>query len=317
MGGSSEKINYSIRPSKCIERKMICESLQRLREFVSLDKYRYIGFGAIYFSDFLLFHKELGISNMISIESDISKAGRYEFNNPLNCIKIEFGSSSDVLTSLSWGENDNDIIWLDYDECFQSYMLEDLEYILSNISSGSAFILTFNKSIGKEGERLKYLRESFGNRVPLHVSEKDLTQKNSHSVIRNMVNEVILKTLSERNAGIEKDMKYSYEQLFYFTYKDGAPMMTLGGVILQEKDRSKFNKCSFDNLSFVTFSEKDKPYNIEMPCLTFKEISSINKKLPCKDLSEIDVPCISEKDIANYVKLYKYFPYFMEIHSFN
>ena len=34
MAGSYEKINYSIRPAKSIERKMMSEALQRLREAV-------------------------------------------------------------------------------------------------------------------------------------------------------------------------------------------------------------------------------------------------------------------------------------------
>jgi hypothetical protein len=63
MAGSYEKINYSLRPAKSIERKMLCDAFRRLSAFGKVENYQYIGFGSTYFSDFSLFHKALGISN--------------------------------------------------------------------------------------------------------------------------------------------------------------------------------------------------------------------------------------------------------------
>ncbi|RMG75351.1 MAG: hypothetical protein D6711_06830, partial [Chloroflexi bacterium] len=64
MPSSSRKINYGLRPAKHIERKMLIEIFRRLSEFGSVESYRYIGFGALYFNDFYQFHKYLGIQNM-------------------------------------------------------------------------------------------------------------------------------------------------------------------------------------------------------------------------------------------------------------
>ncbi len=61
MKPSYEKIHYGLRPAKNIERKMMCECFWRLSAFHPVHNYRYIGFGSVYFSDFLLFHKVLGI----------------------------------------------------------------------------------------------------------------------------------------------------------------------------------------------------------------------------------------------------------------
>ena len=44
---SFEKINYSLRPSKSIERKMIIPFLSKLNNFDELANYHYIGFGSI------------------------------------------------------------------------------------------------------------------------------------------------------------------------------------------------------------------------------------------------------------------------------
>lgn len=65
---SFEKINYSLRPAKNIERKMILEALYRLSSFHSIREYQYIGFGSTFFTDFSLFHKNMGINDLYSIE---------------------------------------------------------------------------------------------------------------------------------------------------------------------------------------------------------------------------------------------------------
>ena len=77
---SYEQVNYTIRPAKCVERKMMCEAFSRLSVFGSLKTYRYIGFGSTYFTDFTLFHRALDMNNMVSIEKDEEKAARFDFN---------------------------------------------------------------------------------------------------------------------------------------------------------------------------------------------------------------------------------------------
>ena len=93
MTGSYEKINYALRPAKSIERKMLCEVFRRLTPLGKLESYRYIGFGSTYFTDFILFHKSLGINSMISIEKDEGNKDRFNFNLPFRCINLKFGSS--------------------------------------------------------------------------------------------------------------------------------------------------------------------------------------------------------------------------------
>src|ERR1700761_6192677 len=113
MSSSFEKINYSLRPNKSIERKMICEAFTRLSLLDHLSNYRYIGMGSAYFADFILFHRNLGMTNLISIEKEESKKARFEFNKPFSCIDIKYGNSSTVLPNLELEKSKN-IVWLDY-----------------------------------------------------------------------------------------------------------------------------------------------------------------------------------------------------------
>ena len=46
MADSGQKINYSLRPQKCVERKIMCELLSTCETAVPIHKYRYIGFGS-------------------------------------------------------------------------------------------------------------------------------------------------------------------------------------------------------------------------------------------------------------------------------
>src|SRR5260221_7695756 len=109
---SARRINYSLRPAKQAERKMICEVLRGLSAFRPLDDYQYVGMGALHFADFTMFHKELGISRMFSIEGD-GNTRRFDFNKPFDCIEMLFGMSTAMLQRrVDWSTPT--ILWLDY-----------------------------------------------------------------------------------------------------------------------------------------------------------------------------------------------------------
>src|SRR5438128_4044331 len=107
-----EKINYGLRPCKCIERKMLVEAFRCLGSWGRISSYRYVGFGSHFFNDFILVHKALGIRDMVSVEREKIKKERFDFNRPFKCVKMEYGESTDILPQLTW--NVRTICWLDY-----------------------------------------------------------------------------------------------------------------------------------------------------------------------------------------------------------
>ena len=84
---SFDVVNYTIRPNKNIERKLVFESLRELSTPLGLGDYRYIGLGSPWFIDFLLAHRYLLIRDMICIEFE-EHAPRMEFNKPYDCIAV-------------------------------------------------------------------------------------------------------------------------------------------------------------------------------------------------------------------------------------
>ena len=99
---SCEKINYLIRPAKQVERKLIIETLLSLKMVYNIGKYQYVGMGSLFYVDYHMFHKFLGISDMISMEMEEDKIDRFDFNKPYDFIELLSGISTNLLQTLDW-----------------------------------------------------------------------------------------------------------------------------------------------------------------------------------------------------------------------
>ena len=66
LGKSWENVHYEFRPAKQVERRMLIHTFQSLMELgFPISKYKYTGLGSIYFVDFAMFHRYLGISKFL------------------------------------------------------------------------------------------------------------------------------------------------------------------------------------------------------------------------------------------------------------
>lgn len=310
MKGSYTRINYGLRPAKHIERKMLCEAFRGLSEFAKIDSYRYVGFGSIYFSDFHLFHKELGITDMISIERSRIDEQRFRFNRPFGCIRIEFGESNDVLPTLHWGVRT--ILWLDYDGKITKNVLTDISFFCANATPGSMIIVSVNAHYdGSTDDAVGLLKESVSaEKVPSDVDQKSLAAWGTAVVSRRIIDNEIHETLNQRNGLRSSGNKFAYKQLFNFRYSDGAKMTTIGGLIYDEGLSGHVEKCSFSNLPFIR-TDADS-YLIEVPNLTYREIRHLDRQLPIGDHRQLEASAIPESDLEQYSRIYRYFPLFVE-----
>ena len=322
---SYEEIDYSLRPAKSIERKMMCDAFRKLNAFARLESYRYIGFGSTYFSDFSLFHKSLGIHNMLSIEAEdnIDKQKRFTFNRPFKCIKIEFGHSNDILPSISW--DTRSIIWLDYDGKISEEILADIQFICSSAAPGSLVAISVNvQPDHSDSNRRELLEERVGEEnVPLELRSQEDEEINevmagwgTSRINRKIIDNKIKYVLKERNFGRDAGNKIQYKQIFNFQYADGAKMLTVGGILYDEGQSPRIAQCEFENLDFVRLGED--PCRIKVPILTYREIRYLDKMLPTFDDSELDSLLSEEdfyapmRDIKKYRNVYRYFPNFAE-----
>lgn len=329
MPGSYRVINYALRPAKAIERRMMCATFERLHPFQRIEEYRYIGFGSIYFSDFQLLHRELGISDMLSIEKDVSAEACFRFNLPYNCIELRFGSSSEVLPTLDW--RPLTIFWLDYDDRLNVDILGDLATVCSRATGGSVVVISVNAQPDAEpskedrdtyeeetgrlfdlGEyRVRIAKELVGEKLPAGTSGAGLRGQDLAKVFREMIHNEIAEQLSIRNAMLPTEERILYRQLFHFRYRDGAQMLTVGGILCRAAEVQTLAACDFDTLPFVRSTSEH--CDIKVPCLTSKEIRHLNSQLPRSPPAELDAPGVPNADVRRYVEIYRYFPTFTEV----
>lgn len=328
MAGSYRDINYSLRPAKAVERKMLCDTIRRLHPFGKIESYCYVGFGSLYFSDFHLFHRALGLHKMLSIEKDAYAKESFEFNKPYRCVDLDCRPSSQVLPQLNW--DSKAVVWLDYDGKLNETVLSDVHTVCAKASSGTLLLTSVNAQPPPDPDestrqayaaetglpytldayRLRELSKAIGSKLPPEVQGKDLRGKGLASMSKRTIGNAIQDALAARNATTPAEHKFQYRQILYFLYSDGALMMTVGGLLFEASDQPRFDACSFSELAFSR--EADEPYAIKVPCLTLKEISYLNVQLPKTAITELKLPGVGPSDISQYAEIYRYFPTFTE-----
>jgi hypothetical protein len=210
-------------------------------------------------------------------------------------------------------------------------MLGDIATVCLRARSGSLLVVSVNaqpdaepskedrdsyeQETGKTfdlGEyRLRIAKELLGEKVPAGTSGANLRGQELARVFRDVIHNVIAEQISARNIALSEAEKIRYRQIFHFRYKDGAQMVTVGGVLHRADEEDKFLACGFDTLPFV--SSGSEPFSIKAPCLTPKEIRHLNSQLPQKPSCTLRAPGVPSADIQRYAEIYRYFPTFSEV----
>lgn len=317
MTASYRIIDYSLRPAKFAERKMLCEIFSRLKVFGSLESYRYIGFGSIWFTDCVLFHRALGIEDIVSIEKEQSHAERFSFNNPYRGINLRMGTAAEILPGLDWSHRT--ILWLDYDDPLSPSILDDVRTIATRAMSGTALAVSVQSE--KLDDKRPHLdgrvnittaeqfRDLFGvARTPTDLNDAALRGWTLSKTSRSIVLGEIENGLRYINAGRSPGQALSFRQIGAFEYADGAKMTTIVGVFVDQGQRSLFESAGFRNLPF--YSDGDDAVRIKVPLLTPREMRHLDRSLPCGVDAALDLGPIPESDGKNYARFYRYLPNF-------
>ena len=311
MASSNDKINYNLRPSKSIERKMILEVLKEICSPLKAADYQYIGMGSAFFVDFKLFHKSLGINEMFSFEGKKSNVNRCSFNKPFDCIEIIPERTEKGLTEIDW-ETKKSIVWLDYEDELRGWMINDIDTVSQNAKSGNVLIITLRRTYEKD---IDDLNKEFSDYILNQLTLNDMHIKNSANSLKTILSSAINNKLIKAFSVYPADEKIDFCPLFEFTYEDGAAMFTFGGIFLNENDKTEFQNYKFHDLEFM--QESNRPYSISCPIITDKEFHLLNAKLPTADVETFST--IEELEIVpkihreNYFRTYKYYPNYFEI----
>ena len=312
MPGSYRELDYRIRPAKHAERLMMAETLGRLSSFDDIQNYQYLGLGSVYFSDFLLFHRMLGIRDMVNIEACFWDKQRFHDNVPLR-MRQEFGSMSEYWPSIDLSRRT--IAWLDYDGRLDKDKLNDLSYFSEHCSSGSLIAISVQCKPELKGitgrSAIEDLAVSLGreNVNPTYF-DKDLVGEGTANVFREALMTQLIQSLSVRNSFIaDQSEKLEANQVFNFRYKDGAEMLTIGWVISKIADRETFDNCRFGLLA--SYRNDAKPFKIKIPKLTSREVHYLLAQMPTNAPTPLTHGSIPERDATQFRELYRYLPQFV------
>lgn len=314
MAGSYRTIDYRVRPAKHAERLMISDTLARLK-FGTVESYQYVGLGSVYFSDFVLFHRRLGIRKMVSIEREVQDTQRFLDNRPFSNIEILWGSTTTQLQHVDLTLRS--IVWLDFEDPLNREMLDDLRSVVSRAVSGTAILMTIQCSPAAQDLRnprkvVDSLAESLGReRIDVGLNDERLLGWGTAEVYREIVLNDIAVALAQRNGNRPAAQHLKFEQIMNFHYKDGAYMQTIGGVLFDSGQRPIFDQCAFSDLDF--YRPDNSAFRIDVPKLTAREVKVLEAQLPMDGADELNVGSMPKRDAEWFRKIYRYFPSFSAV----
>lgn len=277
---SSTGVNFGARQNKAIERAVVFDGLSLMKAKGLLSNAVYVGFGSVWFADFHLAHRVLGIDRMVSIESDDVKYSRALFNRPFNNIDVLHGESGRVLPQLL---SDDDlaarpwVLWLDYDRSLFVEELADLQTVAAEIPSGSVLLTTFNarktnynSTVGDKSTRIPFLAGLFGEDLTSELQVHDVDQQPQfYATIARLVQETI------QSRAIAAGHEGGYVPMFEIKYSDGVEMLTVGGYFPSVDSVNEARTlATSDSWAGVQGDA------ISLPSLTMKEVMAIRSLLP-------------------------------------
>jgi len=304
MSKSYKNVNYLLRLKKQIERKMIIDILNHIGSYIDIKKYHYFGLGSVYFADFIMFHKYLGIKKMTSVDDEKDDETRFSFNKPFGFIDFKISDcNSFIQKELDW--KDKLFIWLDYDSVVDIGKTNTIEIISTKAKNMDIFLITINVDSPPKNEDIEGFKEKFKEYIPKEIKLMNFAGRNFPGILFNIL-------ISAIQNGIRRNPnKLNFLPIFNLVYEDTTKMYTFGVIFCDDKLKGELGK----KLSDLFFFPSDNSIiEIDCPLLTPKE------KMYCDVcIMKMDINYDKAKDIGlkkdeidKYCKFYKYYPQFFE-----
>lgn len=310
---SFEIVNYSLRPSKGIQRQIAFDGIRMLKSRLELNDMIYVGLGSIWFSDFVQAHKALDIRHMVSIEEDDIGYRRAGFNRPYATVQVRHGHSSEILARL---HNDDYckarpwVVWLDYDGGLNEVATNDIRSIIEKSPADTILLTTFRGRAGTYGrtnQRGRRLRDLLGDVVPDDLPKEHYKGDQMQETLADLVTDFM------KSVGADSVRPGGFVPAFRMIYKDTMEMVTVGGIVPAAGNVSSAKGVISDE------SWRCCPQGrIVAPLLTIREAVTLLSLLPRDDeLTREQVResgfDLEEEQIAAFERYYREYPMFAQI----
>lgn len=315
MSSSSNVVNYSLRQNKSIERSIVFDGARLLADRLRLQDLVYVGFGSVWFSDFHQAHRQLDITTMLSIEADEVTHARAVYNAPYRTVEVVKGLSNEVLPGLLEREEIRErpwVVWLDYDKVLDELKLEELGKLVVALPPDSFLVTTFSATGGPYGKqpasRPARLKQLFGSVAPEGLDVDDYKDEALARVLAQTTQDFLLKQ------AVDYSRLGSYVPAFRLTYKDGTPMVTVGGFLPSVANRAEAVAATAD-ASWLGILDQ----TIDTPPLTAKESLALQEALPVATapLTRADVQAmgfdLEDGQVDSFQRHYLRYPTFSQL----
>jgi hypothetical protein len=303
---------------------MIVDALQRLGAAgFPITDYQYTGFGSIYFIDFILFHKLLGMHTLLSLEREKSLRSRVEFNRPFSCVDIKMVPAADEIPNLS--RDIRHFLWLDYDGVMHRDFLSDIQSAVTLLPAGSILLVTVDveppenhdyekvdpafddsKEVLGPKQWMNYFEYHASGYLGLGLSEDDFGKSKLAVRSTEVLNAAFTRAIVPR-----RDVQFL--PMFNFVYKDSHWMLTMGGMIASRAESRLLRASNLDEAVYYRDTFDSPPFEIKVPRLTRKERVYLDGQMPCADgwvPKDFD---LDPQETERYRELYRFLPAFAEI----
>lgn len=286
---------------------MLIDALQSLSAAgFGISEYQYTGMGSIYFVDFVLFHKFLGIHKMWTVEHDVTITKRIRFNRPFSFVKIFMVSASEIIARLPLSEKH--LLWLDYDDFISSALAEDVYIAISRLRAGSIILITVDVEAPVPDANPARLRQYFTSELERYLPPKAKFGPSRLPAL----NGVIIDRLCASAISVRTDVVF--QPLFSFLYKDGHQMLTVGGMIAGEDEQKLLDRRTLKERNpYMRFTWKEAPCNITVPTLTRKERIFLEGAMPGRSRWTPPSFELKEEDVKAYRDIYRFYPVYAEL----
>jgi hypothetical protein len=306
-------ISYDLRPAKQTERRILIDVLKTGGDCgLPLHEYRYVGMGANRFYDFLLMHKHLGMTDMVSLEHDPVMFKRALFNVPYSFIDVRQESvaafiANDVSPAPS-------VYWLDYDGGIGGPIVRDIAALGMKLKVGDfAFVTVFGGPPRllermNDRERLAWIQDHLGD-VSGEVIIEDMQRSGFPTAVFKILLAAFKNAVAPRRDGV-------FVPLLKVEYSDSSTMITVGGAFLHPGQAMTYKERLGLTLPFLTMPDTDL-YEIGSLHITDRERHLFDRAATASKKRTAERNALTsfgfdDNDIAMYRDLIRYLPRYVE-----
>jgi hypothetical protein len=305
-------LQYDLRPAKQVERRMMLDAFQvLLAAGFPIRDYMYLGMGSVFFWDYLLFHKLLGIKQLTSVEVDESITRRVNFNKPFNVVNVRMTTIGSALQSV--GE-ERHLVWMDYDEKLSTNMLADITQAATKLGSESICVITVDvepPNVEQQNGRplneewKEYYRGIAGSLWDPSWDTEEFVQASLWKRVSHLIHNAI-------QSGLAGQAKL-FLPMFHFLYRDGDhQMMTVGGMFGINRTRTRIQQSELRDAIYFRDNFRN-PYEIRVPRFTRRERYLLDQAMPRRHgwtPTEFEA---REEELQSYSQIYRFLPAYAEL----